>query len=107
MLIYRNWFLFEFVVTVGLWVPSISTAVVLSNYCDAFYVVRVVGSLQYLRFMKDLQLIFQVITSTIYGISLFMVLVLIVFSYFAVAGVMLFKHSDPFHFKSFWRRYES
>ena len=101
---YRNWFIFEFVITCGLWVPTVTASVVIQNYTQGFYVVRVIGSLQYLRWMKDLQLIFQVLTSTVYGISLFLVLVLIVFSYFAIAGILLFKYSDPFHFKSFERR---
>ena len=92
--------------TVGLWVPTISSNLIIANYSQAFYVSRVIGSMQYLRWMKDLQLILDVLATVGYGITLFLVLVLIAFSYFAVAGVLLFRNSDPFHFKSFGRRYD-
>ena len=104
IIIFRNWLIFEFGLTAVLWIPTLSHQTDIETYMDGFYLLRVVGALQYLRWMKDLQLIFQVLATTIYGISLFLVLVVLSFSYFAIAGVLMFKNSDPFHFKSFGRR---
>ena len=103
---YRSWYTFEIILTISLWVPLVVLNTNVIIYMEGLYVLRIVGALQYLGWMKDLQLIFRVLTATVYGITLILVLVIVAFIYFAVAGVLLFKNSDPFHFSTFWRRYD-
>ena len=97
---YRNWFTFELILGCILWIPSITRDENINNYVDGFYTLRMIGALQYMKWLKDVQIIIQVVGTTMYGMWLFLVLVLLVFTYFAIAGILLFKNSDPFHFSS-------
>ena len=72
---------------------------------DGFYTLRMIGALQYMNWVKDLQVIMQVMSTTIRGICLFLILVLLTFTYFAIAGILLFKESDPYHFRNSGSRY--
>ena len=61
---------------------------------------RIVMGLQYLSWIKDLELLMKAFTVSFYGIMLLVVLVLIAFFYFGAAAMLLFKESDPYHFGS-------
>ena len=103
--IYRNWFIFELILGAILWIPSITRNQNTNDYVDGFYTLRMIGALQYLQMLKDVQIIVQVIGTTLYGMWLLLVLVLMIFTYFAIAGILLFKNSDPFHFRNAASRY--
>jgi hypothetical protein len=66
---------------------------------------RLVGALQYLTWIKDLELIMTAFAVSGYGLLLLGCLVAIAFVFFSVAAVMLFKDADPYKFGSIRKRY--
>ena len=91
--------------TIILWIPACTRDPRITEYTNGFYLLRMVGSLQYLRWIKDLHLIMQALSMSVFGLFLLMVLVLLAFLYFAMAGILLFKDSDPYHFSTPQSRY--
>lgn len=92
------WLGFGLVLAVLLWVPLIFPK---RKLFRSFHVLRLLGMLQYFAWIRDLELIMQAFTASFYGIVLLVALVIIFVFFFSIAGVMLFKDSDPYHFNSF------
>jgi len=92
-----GWLLFNGMLSVVLWVPVFNPEEHLVASC---HMLRLVSALQFLSWVKDLELIMTAFTVSCYGILLLGVLVLIAFFFFAIAAVMLFKQSDPYRFGS-------
>jgi len=72
------------------------------NSCQ---MLRLVGGLQFLSWIKDLEMIMTAFTVSCYGIVLLGWLVMIAFFFFAVMAVMLFKETDPYRFGSIPSRF--
>lgn len=92
------WFGFGLVLAILLWLPIIFDS---RQLFRSFHLLRMLGLLQYLSWIRDLELIMQAFTASFYGIVLLMVLVTILEFFFSIGGVMLFKDSDPYHFSTF------
>lgn len=95
-----GWLAFGCVITVLLWVPIFVDIPV----CSAFRMLRLVSALQYLTWIKDMELIMTAFTVSFYGLFLLGCLVLIAFVFFSVAAVMLFKAADPYKFGTISKR---
>jgi len=89
-----GWLAFGCVLTTLLWVPVLVEMEAISS----LRVLRLVCALQYLTWIKDLELIMTAFTASFYGIFLLGCLGIISFGFFSIAAVMLFKHADPYKF---------
>lgn len=82
-----------------LWGPVFANDHFHYEFLHAFNMLRLVATLQYFTlWIKDLELIMQAFSVSVYGIALLCLLVLVNFLYFVIAGMMLFKQSDPYRF---------
>lgn len=100
------WNLFIVVSTLALLVPlSLSPAVntAASNWTDALRSLRVARLFRVLKtfsFIVDLRIIMEALYSSAMCLFLVACLILLFFSYFALAGMLLFKGSVPYYFSS-------
>jgi len=94
----RWWLWFGLALALLLWIPLIIPD---RRLFRSFHLLRLLGMLQYLAWIRDLELIMRSFTASFYGIFLLWVLVVILMFFFSIGGVILFKDSDPYHFSSF------
>jgi len=90
-----GYLIFGSILTIVLWIPTHA-----HDLIPSCHMLRLVTGLQFLSWIKDLELIMTAFTVSCYGIYLLGVLVAIAFLFFSIAAVMLFKETDPFRFGS-------
>lgn len=105
ILAYSNWLIFNGLVTMVLWVPTGAVQVESLRPLRALREFRLLFFLKYLsNWLSELEIILTAIASSFLGLMYVLVLLVIFFFYFAIAGTLLFKESDPYNFRNVYDR---
>lgn len=62
--------------------------------------------LKYLSFLQDLDVIIKALSSSLLGLLFVLGFMLVFIFYFAAAGTLLFKFTDPFSFRTVSQRFD-
>lgn len=102
---HRKWLLFNGLVTTVVWVPLCAPHIAGFQVLHACRSLRLLYFLKYLsRYLSELDIIIRSISSSFVGLVYVLALLVIFFFYFAVAGTLLFKESDPYNFSNVYVR---
>lgn len=92
------WVLFDIITVLTLWVPSIAFTHEELDFINALRILRMALIGRSLSFIPDINIIMSTIPASILSISYVCGIMTLIYYYFAVAGLLLFRHADPFHF---------
>ena len=92
------WFLFEMVLTVLTWIPTVVDTNSSLRPMGTLRLLRILKVLKNFSFLTDLSIILGAFESSLLSMIYIVFLLCLMYFIFAVAGVLLFKLSSPYHF---------
>ena len=96
-----GWFVFDTILLMVVWVTVFDDSDAVYNlYFKSCRMLYLLSALRYMVFIKDMELIMKSLSGSVYGILLLLILVNIIFFYFAIAGVLLFRDAHPYMFRN-------
>jgi hypothetical protein len=98
---FTPWDHFDVVITLFTW-PLVVPTVANNELASCLHALRVMKCLRILDQFPDVKVIFQSLLSSMAAFGYVAGLIVLVVFHFAMAASYLFRHNDPFHFRSFW-----
>ena len=102
-----SWVQFDGVTIAALWVPTVAFNATSLRFMNSLRILRWLLVAKYLSFIPDLKIIMDALASSFSSTIYVVFILLLIFYYFAVAGVLLFEVADPYHFGSIPQTYKT
>ncbi|CAM9495430.1 unnamed protein product, partial [Heterosigma akashiwo] len=99
-----TWNVFDFTIVAG----SIAFLLLTPNHDAArmirmFWLLRILRSLRLIRFLPRLRILIEVLVNCCVSLAYLCVLIMLVFFFFAVLGMVMFETNDPWHYGTLHR----
>ena len=102
-----GWVQFDGLTIAALWVPTIAYNLTYLRFIHSLRILRWLLVAKYLSFIPDLNIIMDALASSFASTIYVVFILLLIFYYFAIAGVLLFEVADPYHFGSIPQSYRT
>ena len=102
-----SWVLFDGLTVAVLWIPTIAYNTTDVRFINSLRILRWLLVAKYLSYIPDLNIIMDALATSFSSTVYVSFILLLIFYYFAIAGVLLFEVADPYHFGSIPQSYRT